>query len=85
MDSDHDPSEFKKLLDYYKYNEKGLGDVSLIYIQSKYEEETEVNLEIMEEYFMEIGYLLLEVENDKKVLLSPEMNHISIGINSDDS
>jgi hypothetical protein len=29
---------------------------------------------------MEIGYLFLEVDTDRKILLDPQMNHIGLGV-----
>lgn len=72
-------------MEFYRYVEKGLGDCHLIHIESKYEEDTTINPDVMYDYFMEMGYLFLEVESDRKILLSPDMNHISIGITADDS
>lgn len=67
-------------MDFYKYNEKKLDDCKLIYIVSKFEEDAIVDSHLIYDYFMEMGYLFLEVEDDKKVLLSSEMNHIAIGV-----
>lgn len=72
-------------LDFYKYNEKKLDELKLIYIVSKFEEDTLVDSQVMSDYFMEMGYLFLEVEDDRKTLLSSEMNHIAIGVACDDN
>ena len=37
----------------------------MIYIISKFEEDTYVSSEVMYDYFMEIGNLFLEVDGDK--------------------
>ncbi len=52
---------------------------------SKFEEDTLVDSQVMSDYFMEMGYLFLEVEDDRKTLLSSEMNHIAIGVACDDN
>lgn len=72
-------------LEFYKYVEKGLGDCNLVHITAKFEEDVNVTPQVMYNYFMEMGYLFLEVEADRRILLNPDLNHISIGVNSDDS
>lgn len=68
-----------------KDKEKNLfGDHSIVHIISKYEEDAILTPTLRHEYFLEMGYLLLEDENDRKTLLSPEANHIGIGIAEDD-
>ncbi|CAD8144747.1 unnamed protein product [Paramecium pentaurelia] len=85
LDNDHSDAEFKKLIEFYKYNEKKLDDLKLIYIVSKFEEDTIPDAQVIYDYFMEMGYLFFEVEDDRKILLSNEMNHISIGVSCDDN
>ena len=45
------------------------GECHLTYIVAKYEEDIEVNKEVTYNYFMEMGYLFLEVETDRKFLM----------------
>lgn len=74
----HDLSFFKTLyflflsfilfrLDQYKND----GDCHLTFIVAKYEEDVNVTKELTYSYFMEMGYLFLEVESDRKYLLDP--------------
>ena len=54
----------------------------MIHIVSKYEEDTVVTAEMILNYFVEMGYLFLEVDSDKKFLLSSDLNHIAIGVSA---
>ncbi|CAK58332.1 unnamed protein product (macronuclear) [Paramecium tetraurelia] len=85
LENDHTEAELKKLIGFYKYNEKILDDIKLIYIVSKFEEDTIPDAQVIYDYFMEIGQLFFEDEEDRKILLSNEMNHISVGVSCDDN
>lgn len=61
----HDMNFFRTLLEQ-NHND---GECHLIFIVAKYEEDIVVTKEITYDYFMEMGYLFLEVESDKKYLL----------------
>ena len=56
------------------------GECHLTFIISKYEDDIVVNKLVTYNYFMEIGYLFLEVDTDRKILLDPQMNHIGLGV-----
>ena len=58
-------------------------DCHICHIISRYEEEAELNKQTIYDYFIEMGYLFLEVEEDKQFLLSANMNHIGIGVEFD--
>jgi hypothetical protein len=45
------------------------GECFLTYIVARYEEDVVVTKEVTYAYFMEMGYLFLEVETDRKFLL----------------
>ncbi|CAD8144849.1 unnamed protein product [Paramecium octaurelia] len=85
LENGHTDAELKKLIGFYKYDEKILDDIKLIYIVSKFEEDTIPHAQVIYDYFMEIGQLFFEVEEDRKILLSNQMNHISIGVSYDDN
>lgn len=44
-----------------------------------------MNKDITYNYFMEMGYLFLEVETDRKFLLDSQMNHIGLGVAASES
>lgn len=73
--SEHDADLFKGLCEEYNI----FGDVKLVYTISKFEEDTNIS-ETFHQDFLDLGYLLLEVETDRKVLLDPHANHVGIGV-----
>jgi len=73
--NEHEADIFKSLCEDYNI----FGDVKLVYTISKFEEDTNIG-ETFHQDFLDLGYLLLEVESDRKVLLEPNSNHIGIGV-----
>ena len=58
--------------------------MNLIWINSKFEEDSKVDEEVLLETFEEIGLILLESTEEKQFLLDPSSNHIGLGISATD-
>ncbi|EAR85013.1 hypothetical protein TTHERM_00529650 (macronuclear) [Tetrahymena thermophila SB210] len=61
-----------------RYN--NLGECELCHITAKFEPDADITKEYIYDYFMEIGYLFLESEEEKRIILNPANNHIGIGV-----
>ena len=57
-----------------------MGEINLIWINSKFEEDAKINEETILNTFEEIGLILLESTDEKQFLLDPQSNHIGLGI-----
>lgn len=62
-----------------------IGEISLIWINSKFEEDVRINENVLMETFEEIGLILLESTEERSILLDPNNTHIGLGIAATDS
>ena len=60
--------------DFYEFHSKirqnNFGDCELCHITAKFEADEEVTRDYVYDYFMEIGYLFLESDDEKKIIFS---------------
>jgi hypothetical protein len=73
--NEHDPDLFKQLCEEYQI----FGDLKVVYTISRFEEDANIS-ETFHQDFLDLGYLLLEVETDRQVILDNHFNHIGIGV-----
>ena len=61
-------------------NDIRLEGMKPLYIISSYEEETQVTKQVTFEYFIEMGHLFFEMDEERRTLLDSSNNHIGIGL-----
>lgn len=55
---------------FRKIRFNNFGDCELCHITAKFESEEDITPEYVNNYFIEIGYLFLECDDEKKIILS---------------
>jgi len=73
--NEHDPDLFKQLCEDYSV----FGELKVVYTISRFEEDANIS-ETFHQDFLDLGYLLLEVETDRQVILDGHFNHMGIGV-----
>lgn len=76
---------FLNLLIFSSDKHHNIGEISLIWINSKFEEDVKINENVLMETFEEIGLILLESTEERSILLDPNNTHIGLGIAATDS
>lgn len=61
-------------------NDVRLESMKPLYIVSGYEEDTQITKQVTFDYFIEMGHLFFEMDEERKSLLDPNNNHIGVGL-----
>ena len=51
-----------------------------LYIVSGYEEDTQVTKQVTFDFFIEMGHLFFEMDEERRVLLDSNNNHVGVGL-----
>lgn len=61
-------------------NDVRMENMKPLYIISGYEEDTQVTKQVTFDYFIEMGHLFFEMDEERRILLDSSNNHIGIGL-----
>jgi len=75
----HDANQIASLQEDYKC----ATDFQQIFASSKFED-SKINKDIIVNNFQELGYVLMECQEEKSMLYDPQYNHMGLGITATD-